>query len=141
MGNVKYICESRKVHVSSTSEMPLPSKYTHIGWFIIYKRSAQHFQCGDRLYTSESDVCRCHILTYKDGPRTERIKTCLMVVVLYHRYSNESDSAIKTIYDKFKLKKPFSLHGRYKYMSVLSIYIGGGGVFYTYAYIWSIIMR
>ena len=26
------------------------------------------------LYTSESDVCRRQILTYKDGPRTERVK-------------------------------------------------------------------
>ena len=25
-------------------------------------------QCGDRLYTSESDVYRRQILTYKDGP-------------------------------------------------------------------------
>ena len=31
------------------------------------------FQCGDRLYTSDYDVCRRHILTYKDGPRTERV--------------------------------------------------------------------
>ena len=28
------------------------------------------FQCSDRLYTSESDVCRRQILTYKDSPRT-----------------------------------------------------------------------
>ena len=32
------------------------------------------FQCGDRLYTSESDVYRRQILTYEDGPRTERVK-------------------------------------------------------------------
>ena len=31
------------------------------------------FQCGDRLYTSESDVYRRQILTYKDGPRTEGV--------------------------------------------------------------------
>ena len=31
------------------------------------------FQCGDILYTSESDVSRRQILTYKDGPRTERV--------------------------------------------------------------------
>ena len=31
------------------------------------------FQCEDRLYTSESDVYRRQILTYKDGPRTERV--------------------------------------------------------------------
>ena len=32
------------------------------------------FQCGDRLYTSESDVYSRQILKYKDGPRTERAK-------------------------------------------------------------------
>ena len=31
------------------------------------------FQCGDRLYASESDVYRRQILTYKDGPRAERV--------------------------------------------------------------------
>ena len=35
-------------------------------------------QCGDRLYTSESDVCRRQILTYKDGSRAERSKICIM---------------------------------------------------------------
>ena len=29
------------------------------------------FQCGDRLYTSESDVHRRQILTYKDSPPTK----------------------------------------------------------------------
>ena len=28
------------------------------------------FQRGDRLYTSESDIYRRQILTYRDGPRT-----------------------------------------------------------------------
>ena len=32
------------------------------------------FQWEDRLWTSESDVYRRQILTYKDGPRTERVK-------------------------------------------------------------------
>ena len=36
------------------------------------------FQCWDRLYTS--DVCGRQILTYKDGPRTERIKIFIIVV-------------------------------------------------------------
>ena len=31
------------------------------------------FQRGQRLYTSESDVYRRHILTYKDGPRAESV--------------------------------------------------------------------
>ena len=47
----------------------------HIDW-ISWKY--QPFQCGNRLYTSESDVCRRQILTYKDGPRTERIKIFIM---------------------------------------------------------------
>ena len=34
----------------------------------------QPFQRGNRLYTSESDVCRRQILTYKDDPRAERIE-------------------------------------------------------------------
>ena len=33
------------------------------------------FQCGDRLYTSESGVYRRQILTYKDDPRTEKVKS------------------------------------------------------------------
>ena len=34
----------------------------------------------DRLYTSESDVCRRQIMTYEDCPRTERFKIFIMVV-------------------------------------------------------------
>ena len=33
----------------------------------------QFFHRGDRLYTSESDAYRRQMLTYKDGPRTERV--------------------------------------------------------------------
>ena len=32
------------------------------------------FQSGDRLYMSESDVYRRQILTYRDDPRSERLK-------------------------------------------------------------------
>ena len=32
------------------------------------------FQCGGRLYTSESDVCRRQILTYKDDPALKKNK-------------------------------------------------------------------
>ena len=38
------------------------------------------FLCGDRLYTSESDVYRRQILTYRDRPRAERVKK------VYSRY-------------------------------------------------------
>ena len=34
-----------------------------------------------RFHTSESDVYRRQILTYKDGPRAERIKIFLLVTV------------------------------------------------------------
>ena len=34
----------------------------------------QPFQCGDRFYTPEYDVCRRQFLPYKDAPSTERIK-------------------------------------------------------------------
>ena len=37
---------------------------------------------------SESDVCRRQTLTYKDDPRAEKIKTFMMTVDPYHRYSN-----------------------------------------------------
>ena len=38
---------------------------------VIVRMSYEPFQRGDRLYTSESDVCRRQILTYKDGLRAE----------------------------------------------------------------------
>ena len=37
-------------------------------------------QRGDRLETSESDVCRRQIMTSQVGPRTVRVKMCIMVV-------------------------------------------------------------
>ena len=36
------------------------------------------FQRGDRLHTSESDVYRRQILTYKDDPCTERVNSDYM---------------------------------------------------------------
>ena len=32
------------------------------------------------VFKTESDVCRRQILTYKDGPRNERIKTFMIAV-------------------------------------------------------------
>ena len=37
-------------------------------------RTALTLSVLGRLYTSESDVCRRQILTYKDGPRTKKMK-------------------------------------------------------------------
>ena len=53
----------------------LRRSYRNFQLFIIKKL----FHCGDRLYTSESADCRRQILTYKDGPRNERIKIFIMV--------------------------------------------------------------
>ena len=45
-----------------------------MSWVRIWSpQTSQFFQCGDRLYSSESDVYRRQILTYKEGPRTERV--------------------------------------------------------------------
>ena len=38
------------------------------------------FQRDDRLYTSESDVCRRRILTHKECPSAEIIKIFIMAV-------------------------------------------------------------
>ena len=57
------------------------------------KSQGEKFQCGDRLYTSESDVYRRQILTYEGGPRTEKIKVFIMAVDPYHRYLNEAKKA------------------------------------------------
>ena len=40
------------------------------------------FQRWDRLYTPESAVYRRYILTYKDGPRAERVKDIVIRIVL-----------------------------------------------------------
>ena len=42
-----------------------------------------------------------------------------MAVDPLHKYSNESERANKDIYDDFKIKKPFGLHGFYKKNSTL----------------------
>ena len=42
------------------------------------------FQCEDRLYTSESDVCRRQILTYKVCTRAEKVKDQSPLTVMYY---------------------------------------------------------
>ena len=51
------------------------------------------FQCGDRFYTSDSDVYRRQVLTSKVNPRTEKVKIFTMAVDQQHRYSNEAERA------------------------------------------------
>ena len=79
------------------------------------------FQCGDRLYTSESDVCRRQIMTCKDGPCTEWIKT-------FHKpYIYNTGIQMKrkelTIYIShlwsIQIDKNFDLHGLYQNNSAL----------------------
>ena len=74
------------------------------------------FQRGDRLYTSESNVYRRQILTYKGGPRTEKFKIFIMVVDVWHRYSSESEPRHLWW---FQLEKPFGRHGLYSNISAL----------------------
>ena len=45
-------------------------------------------QRGDRLYTSESDVYRRQILTYKVDPRAERVNTLLVSGIHTRRLLN-----------------------------------------------------
>ena len=60
-----------------------------------------HLQRGELLYTSESDVYRRQNLTYKDGPRAERVNkknlylNCLIIVhcfCLSYGHHQEGDS-------------------------------------------------
>ena len=48
-----------------------------------------------------------------------RVKIFILPVDPWHTYLNEAERANWDIYDDFKLKKPFGLHGLYNYMSAL----------------------
>ena len=51
-------------------------------WGYGHNRYFNSFSAEDRLYTSESDVYRRQILTYKDGPRNERVKPISKTVAI-----------------------------------------------------------
>ena len=51
------------------------------------------FTAREGPYTSQFDVCRRQMLTYRDDPHTEGIKHFLMAVDPSHRYSNELERA------------------------------------------------
>ena len=40
----------------------------------------QLFSLSAGLYTPESDVCRRQIITYKGGPRTDKITICIVAL-------------------------------------------------------------
>ena len=46
-------------------------------------RPLDFFQCGDRLYTPESDVLRRQILTYKYGPALKGLRIMLAFAPAY----------------------------------------------------------
>ena len=56
-------------------------------------------------------VCRRQILTSKVNPRTVKVKNVSKGRRPISMYSNESERANLHIYNDFKLKKPFGLHG------------------------------
>ena len=45
-------------------------------WVYGHYKYVNFFSRGDRLYTSESDVCKRQNLTYKDGFRGEKVTLC-----------------------------------------------------------------
>ena len=62
-------------------------------------------------------------MTSKVDLRTVGVKIFLMAVDPYHRYPNESGRANEDIYDGFKKKKTFGLHGLYKNNLALQVLI------------------
>ena len=76
---------------------------------------------GTVVNTSESDVCRCQILTYKDGPRTARIKIFLMAVDPIHRYSNEAERANLDSCDDSEWSRRWTGSIAYHWIDVLNV--------------------
>ena len=56
------------------AQLALSESFKYICYGSAAIRNMLIFSARDRLYTSGSDVYRRQILTYKDGPRTERVK-------------------------------------------------------------------
>ena len=63
-------------------------------------------------------TCDVQILTYKDGPRTERITIFIMTADPWHVYSYKRKELSKT-YLILNWKNPFRLHGLYTNISAL----------------------
>ena len=66
-------------------------------------------------------VCRRQIMTSKIDPRTKSKNVYFGRRPVAYRYSNKTETANQDIYDDFKLKKNFILHGLKKYISVLRV--------------------
>ena len=69
-------------------------QYHEIFYMALSQAALNLLKRSDLIYlTSESDVYRRQILTYKDDPRTERIKIFTMAVDPSHRSSNKAERA------------------------------------------------
>ena len=68
----------RSIH--SSGVYPLILKRLRISFLILLLFSNLPLECGDRYNTSESDVWRRQIMTYKDDARSGRIKIFIMAV-------------------------------------------------------------
>ena len=77
------------------SEYDVPRQYLYVKRRVYYLGDFLHtvitkpFQCGDALW--------CQILTYKDGPRSERIKTFIMAVYVYTKVKADRGKAFEMI--------------------------------------------
>ena len=76
----EYIMETKDVFFQFeiiTNVLASSSSFIWIHVLCVYGHDKYCILCGDRLYTSESDVYWRQILTYKYCPRTERVKTTI----------------------------------------------------------------
>ena len=62
---------------------------------------------------------RRQILTTTVDPRAVSVNIFIMAVLPWHMYSKESERPNEEIYDDFKLREPFDLHGLYESISTL----------------------
>ena len=69
------------------------ASYFRFIWIPILRvyHQQKFFPCGDRPYTSESDVYRRQILTYKNGPRAGRVQLKGFYVELRSEYLGYTD--------------------------------------------------
>ena len=64
------------------SQLALSAYFEYLCYRSTVNRNILFFQCEDRLYTSESDVYRRQILTYKDGSALKGLNNYLCQIFL-----------------------------------------------------------
>ena len=76
-----------------------------MSWVRIWSlQTSQLFQYGDRFYSSESDVYRRQILTYKDRPRAERVNMQPLFWYVIHVLSSVIDIHRRLFHTSLNLK-------------------------------------